>query len=426
MFSKKSYPAQLKELYSYKRLGIRPALEPIRKVLKTLGDPHKKCLFFHVAGTNGKGSTTGAISNILIESGYKTGSFFSPHVSDYRERIQINGKFISKKEVLETLHEMGDIYSKARKNNKRLPEKITFFEWTTALAFYYFAKQGVEIAVMETGMGGRLDATNIIKPLASVITNISLEHKKFLGKTLAEIAGEKAGIIKRGIPIISGVKNKNAKMAIAKMARMKNAPVLFLNDDFKVRVGKLYSKLLKEPLNLSPAMPGKFQKENSALAVMATIVAKGVEVLSESIESGITKNSLPGRFERQTLNGKQIIFDVAHNPPAIKELVKNLGAKFPASKFNIIFGTLRGKNYKKNLSLLKPITKKMTVISPDAFRSLSAKEITDHAVSIGIDAGEDENGKKVKTFIKSKVPLLVTGSFTVVESAKRSMSIYFK
>ncbi len=423
MFANKTYEAQLRELYSYKRLGIRPALPAIKKLLKVLGNPHKKAGFFHVAGTNGKGSTTGAIASILKEAGYKTGAFFSPHVIDYRERIQINGKMISKRQVLETLRKMGRLYEKA-KRKKEAPAKITFFEWTTALAFYYFAVNKVDVAVMETGMGGRFDATNVIRPLVSVITNISMEHKVFLGNSKAKIAMEKAGIIKRGVPMVCGETSLAAKDVIAKRANELNAPASFYGEDFWVRGKRFIS--LELGLDINPLMPGGFQLLNSSLAVEAVMRAKGISVSPKAIQKGLAKNSLPGRFEIAERKGVVVVYDVAHNPPSVRELIKNLKNSFGGKKYCVVFGVLKGKELRAVLKMLAPLTKEMAIIAPDEVRCVCAEEVLKTAKSFGIKAKKCAVSGELLRFIKkasasTSVPVIATGSFTVVEAVKKTL-----
>jgi len=421
MFSNKTYNAQIRELFACRRMGIRPALPPIRKLLKVLGNPQKRIRFFHVAGTNGKGSTTGAIARILMEAGYVTGAFFSPHVSDYRERITVNGRMISKKEVAETLARMGSVYKKALENGADVTQKITFFEWTAALAICHFAAKGVDVAVMETGMGGRFDATNVIKPLVSVITNVSLEHTAFLGKTVAQIAFEKSGIIKPGRPLICGVKQASAQNVVIQTAEERQSPLSLLGRDFKVTGKGEFSSNLCRRLQLKPAMPGVCQLENSALAAQAALAADGIEVSPENIETGISKNVLPGRFEVERFNGMEIVYDVAHNPPAVKELVRNITRRYPNRKFRIVFGVLKGKNYPMMLKLLAPAADRMVCIQTADFRAVPANEIASAARKTGIRAVANRNGN-LRPFLNGKSPILVTGSFTVVEAVKKAVA----
>ena len=419
MFTGKNYEAVLKELYGFKRLGIRPALPPVKKLLGVLDSPHKNRRFIHVAGTNGKGSTVAMIAAILKSAGYKTGAFYSPHVTDYRERFLINGKQITKKELMQTLRWMGKKWSAAQRKNKNLPEQITFFEWSVALAFTFFAKNKVDVAVMETGMGGRFDATNVIDPLVSVITNISREHTKFLGTTKAKIAAEKGGIIKNKRPVVLGDRSKPVREAIKKIARRRGARVYQVGEDFTVTDGGLFSSggfLIK----LRPAMQGRYQLSNSALAAQAVILSRLPTVGPDEIIRGVSSAALPGRFERVT-NGREIIYDAAHNPAAFRELAVELSRQSPGGKYDILIGFLRGKNYRAIMKIIAPLTGRMFCITPDDERACPARTICAAARDAGIRATVIKNPGGLERLANGKRPLLITGSFTTLAAAKKSV-----
>jgi dihydrofolate synthase/folylpolyglutamate synthase len=423
MFKYKSYDAQLRELYGYKRLGIRPSLPPVRNLLGALGNPHRKMNTVHIAGTNGKGSTTAFTASILKEARYKTGAFFSPHVLDYRERIQINGKMIPKKEVVEALRLMGEIYSRAKKSNGRLPKTVTFFEWTTALAFFCFARAGVDVAVMETGMGGRFDATNVVDPVVSVITTISIDHATFLGKKLSDIAFEKSGIIKKGRPVVCGAVPKGAADVIRETARKRRSKLFLYGKNFSVnRDGELLSDLTP-PIKIGPAMAGDHQIHNASLAAEALLASGSFEISPAQFSRGIKKTKLPGRFQVEKMKGGNVIYDVAHNPAAIKTLVGLLKEKYPKRKFNIIFGALRGKNVLAMLKELAPVTKKMACVTTDDFRAIDTGTLCRTAKKAGINA-KPVGGDSLAEFMRASIgaaPLIVTGSFTTVEVVIKSV-----
>ena len=419
MFKYKSYDAQLKELYGYKRLGIRPSLPPVRNLLKAMGNPHLKMKTVHIAGTNGKGSTTAFNASILKEAGYKTGAFFSPHVLDYRERIQINGKPVSKKEVVEALRLMGEIYTKAKKRNQRLPKTVTFFEWTTALAFFCFARAGVDVAVMETGMGGRFDATNVVDPVVSIITTISIDHATFLGNRLSDIAFEKSGIIKKGRPVVCGAVANSAAEVIRKTALKRRSKLFLYGKDFSVASnGNIDSKLI-DPQKIEPAMAGSHQIHNAGLAVQALLASGSFEITPAQFAKGIKKAKLPGRFQIEKKKDKTVIYDVAHNPAAIKTLVGMLKEKYPNRKFNIVFSALRGKDILRMLKEIAPITKKMACVTTDDFRAVDIESLCGYAKKAGINfkpIEQDHLAEFIRASCKpSGAPLIVTGSFTTVE-----------
>lgn len=410
MFEGKGYRRILAELYGMQRFGIRPALAPTVKFLRALGNPHKKLRCFHVAGTNGKGSTTAMTAASLAAAGYKTGAYYSPHVSDFRERFLINGAFVPRKEIYETLRWMGEAYDAALKGGDA-PRYLTFFEWSTALAFCLFARAKVDVAVLETGMGGRFDATNVVRPEVSVITNISLEHTAILGTSVAEIAAEKAGIIKKGRPVVCGGTDAAANRVIAAAARTKKSAALFIGRDFTVSGRGLFTAADGTRLRLAPAMRGTFQLRNAALAAQALLAQERFAVTPEQIERGVAAARLPGRFEMARRGGKTVIYDVAHNPAAMKELAKNLRAS-GIKKCAFLLGILDDKDFSAMLKILKPLATAVYCIKPDAKRGLDAGRLAAAARTMGIDAvaGAPRTPPSI---------LCVTGSFTTVEAGKK-------
>jgi dihydrofolate synthase/folylpolyglutamate synthase len=267
-------------------------LEGVKKFLSIIGNPEKRLKIIHVAGTNGKGSVCAMISSVLDEAGFKVGMFTSPHLIKVNERIRINDELISD----ENFKRIADfIYETEKKNNVSL----TFFETLTVMAFIYFNEKKVDYAVMETGMGGRLDATNVSKPIISVITNIGLEHKDVLGNTIKEIANEKAGIIKPNTTVVTSTKGK-ALSVIENIAEKHNS---------KLVVAKKLS-------NIELRLKGEYQKENASTAFA---VLKELGLNEDIILKGLKKAYWPGRFEFMDGN---ILLDCAHNPDGMKALVK--------------------------------------------------------------------------------------------------------
>jgi dihydrofolate synthase/folylpolyglutamate synthase len=252
-------------MYSLRRFGIKMGLSTIRKILTGLGNPQKSFACIHVAGTNGKGSVASSLASILTRAGYKTGLYTSPHLVDFNERIQVNHRPITNANVMAAYRAIRKVHSGDR--------EPTFFEFATVMAFFEFARQKVDWAIIETGMGGRLDATNIMRPRISIITNISLEHRDYLGNTLAQISGEKAGIIKNRIPIITGIRQKKALAVVEKTARDKSAPLYRLGKDFKVRrhaSGDFsYYGLEATWRHLKTGLLGRHQVDNAALVLAA-------------------------------------------------------------------------------------------------------------------------------------------------------------
>jgi dihydrofolate synthase/folylpolyglutamate synthase len=320
-------------------------------ICKALGNPENKFRSVHIAGTNGKGSTSHLIAAVLQKSGYKTGLYTSPHLKDFRERIRINGKMIPKERVVKFVEQ-----------HKKLFEKVqpSFFEWTVALAFDYFAKEKVDIAIVETGLGGRLDSTNVITPVVSVITNISFDHMNLLGNTLKKIATEKAGIIKKNIPVVIGETQEEIKSIFEKKAKKEKSPLRFADDEFqlkKIRHTKTIPPILIADVfagknlvlkNFRCALSGFYQRKNSATVLSTIDVLRENDffIPEKSIRQGFENVSkltgLQGRW--QVISKKPLtIVDTGHNEGGIIEIVNQL-KKTPHKKLHIVFGMVNDKD----------------------------------------------------------------------------------
>ena len=356
MTYKKTLDYLFAKLPMYQREGAIAYKEDIGNIIeaaKHLNNPHKKFKSIHIAGTNGKGSVAHMLASILQEVGYKTGLYTSPHLKDFRERIKINGQMITEQKVIDFV--LG---------NKHLFEKLemSFFEMTVALAFDYFAKEKVDIAVIETGLGGRLDSTNIINPELCIITNIGLDHTNLLGNSIKEIAKEKAGIIKRETAIIIGKEQAETKSVFKKVSATKNAPLYFAD---KITV-------------FNTDLKGNYQEENICTTVSAIKQLQGLgwNISDKNIKKGLGKvvknTGILGRW--QTLSeSPKIICDVGHNKDGIKEIVKQLN-KLEYKKLHFVYGTVNDKNFDKILSLL-PKDAKYYFCKPNIQRGLSAEDL---------------------------------------------------
>ena len=261
-----TYDACLRKMYRLGRFGIILGLTTIQDILSSLGNPQDTFKSIHIAGTNGKGSTASALATILRLAGYKVGLYTSPHLVRFNERIQINGHPITDECVVAAYEAVNSAHKGTR--------EPTFFELTTAMAFHEFARQKVDWAIVETGMGGRLDATNIVTPRLSIITNISLEHQAYLGKTIPKITGEKAGIIKEGVPVVTGVRQPSAVRVLTQHAKEKNAPLYRLGEDFGVRrhpgsESFTYCGITSVWKNMRSGLAGRYQADNAALVLAA-------------------------------------------------------------------------------------------------------------------------------------------------------------
>ena len=343
----------------FSRIGsaaIKKDLTNTRLICEYLNNPHTKFKSIHIAGTNGKGSVSHMLASILQTAGYKTGLYTSPHLYDFRERIKVNGEMIPQEFVISFV-----------KRVKPIIEKIepSFFEITVAMAFEFFAEQNVDIAVIETGLGGRLDSTNIILPELSVITNIGYDHMNILGNSLQEIAGEKAGIIKKGISTVIGEKKKETGNVFVKMAEEKNAPLVFAEDLFAVtrlQVGIQHLQLSvknitdKEDLQLTLDLPGIYQEKNiiTVLTSIEFLKQKGWKIGEEDIYLALQNvkklTGLHGRWEVAQTN-PTVVLEVAHNEDGIIQMARHID-QLNFDRLHIILGMVKDKEVNKVLGLL--------------------------------------------------------------------------
>jgi dihydrofolate synthase / folylpolyglutamate synthase len=312
-----TYTAAIEWLFGTQDSGIKLGLDNVRRLLSALADPQAKLRCIHVAGTNGKGSVCAFLDSIARAHGIRTGLFTSPHLVRFNERIQINGVPIQDEAVVSGIERIRALIE---------PEHHpTFFEITTALAFDHFQKERVELAILETGLGGRLDATNVVIPLVSVLTSIDLDHQHILGDTLAEIAGEKAAIIKPRTPVVSGPQYAEVRTVIDAVAAERSARLEYIT--FPIE---------RQPVGLA----GSHQKINAAIA-LAALRNAGVQINDPSVSKGLASVSWPGRFQRL---GDRIVLDGAHNPSAIDRLVTTWKEQMGGARPTIVFGGLRDKN----------------------------------------------------------------------------------
>lgn len=386
-------------LYSLHKFGIKFGLRNIRTLLRFVDNPHRSFRTIHIAGTNGKGSTSSMIAAILTAAGYKVGLYTSPHLVRFNERIRINGKMISDGDIVR--------YTKLLK-----PEiqrcKATFFEATTAMAFKYFADQNVDVAVIETGLGGRLDSTNVVKPVVSVITSIGKDHMEQLGDTLALIAGEKAGIIKRKVPIVIGDIRGVSRTVIVKKAEGKRSPII---DSSKIQL----------PGNLALGLKGKHQISNARTALAAVNIAcKYFVVGDKAIRLGLERTAhytgLRARFE--IVSGTpDILFDVAHNPDGMKTLVSEL-KNLSYNRFVVIFAVMKDKDYRAILTVLTSLNPTLISTQPNIDRALSVEQLFDISRSLKIKVVKADTIDKAITIGKKtagqKGLLVITGSHYIV------------
>ena len=417
-----SYNLTLKSMFGLRRFGIKLGLSTIRRILKGLRNPQDNFSCIHVAGTNGKGSVASALASILNASGYKVGLYTSPHLVRFNERITINNQPISNANVVEAY--------KAVKQVHRGNREPTFFEFTTAMAFYEFDRQKVDWAVIETGMGGRLDATNIIKPALSIITNISVEHREYLGNTIAQVAGEKGGIIKRYTPVVTGIKQKRALSVVKELAKTKSAPFFRLGDDFRVRRNRsgtfTYFGMENTWRDLQTGLLGNYQVDNAALVVSACEVLnkKNTNIPIKSIKEGLVNNNWPGRLE--VVSTKPfVILDGSHNLIAARNLARYLSDNLSDRNITLVIGILDDKPYSAMLKSLLPICSRAILTSPKIDRALSPERLFAVAESLISDITIiPDVTKAVNHAIESSRhgdAVCIAGSLYVVGEAKKAL-----
>ncbi|HJR81433.1 MAG TPA: folylpolyglutamate synthase/dihydrofolate synthase family protein [Anaerolineales bacterium] len=360
-------------------------LDRMFALLEELGNPHMKYPIIHVAGTKGKGSVCALCASALQAAGYKTGLYTSPHLLDYVERIRINGEPISHIQLVELVEQVKDAVA-------RIP-KLTTFEITTAIGFLVFAQQNVDAAVIEVGLGGRLDATNIVTPEVSVITSLSYDHMAVLGNTLAAIAGEKAGIIKPGIPVASAPQAGEALEVLERVAKERNCPFVFVGRDVKFerltssldgQTLRITDNLQSSTLELRLPLLGLNQIENAATAY-AALMTSGIEISEEAIRNGFAKVEWPARFE-VVRREPPVIFDSAHNQDSFVRLRETLEEHFPGRMVYLIFGASEDKNIPGMFAEIKPKVKRLIVTRADHPRALEAEEILELANQAGLES----------------------------------------
>ncbi|MBW2162023.1 MAG: bifunctional folylpolyglutamate synthase/dihydrofolate synthase [Deltaproteobacteria bacterium] len=358
------YPEALRWLYGLESRGIKLGLDRIAEAAEIRGHPERASRYVHVAGTNGKGSVAAMVESVLRAAGYRTGQFASPHLQRYVERVRIDGRPISEREAANRIEEL--------RADTRLPP-LSFFEYTTLLAFEAFRDACCDIVVLEVGLGGRLDSTNIVTPEASVITNISLEHQRILGDTLAKIAREKAGVLKPGVPCIVGARGTSVRRAISARASAVHAPLRRIDHDFEsewhdrslsVRVGD------RQWTGLRLGLRGDYQGDNAACA-LATLVELGecgFDVSNEHIRTGLKRAKWPGRLEWHS-GHPAFLFDAAHNATGCETLARYLDEREFPGRVVLLFGAMRDKDHRRMLAAFDGRVDRRIYTAPEIDRS---------------------------------------------------------
>ena len=406
-------------LYKLQRLGIKVGLNHTFELLQRCGNPQNQFQSIHIAGTNGKGSTSAIISSILMEAGLKVGLYTSPHLIRFNERIRVNGKPISDSKIVEFVDEhrsdIDDIES-------------TFFETTTAMAFRYFANKNVDIAVVETGLGGRLDSTNVLTSDLTVITPISLDHRDILGKNILDISKEKAGIIKNNIPLVLAPQDNAVSSQLLKIAGDLDSDIAIVDPPTKVTLSKSGTAFIKNGLSFKTPMIGRHQAINNSVAIEAVQIFMP-EIQKEVIDIGIQKVKWPGRLQRMSIE-KPIYYDVSHNAHGIQMTLQALHDIFSQKPIGIL--VMKGD---KEVDLVAAAIKNkfdQLIISGDTdLGLLSGADLSDKLSSKGlanstsIDRFEDALHHIAGIMGKDSPPTLIFGSHYVAEAVFNKFGFLF-
>lgn len=414
---------------SFQQVGgdaYKPGLERIAEFCRSMGNPQRSYFVIHVAGTNGKGSVSNMLAAVLQQAGYQTGLFTSPHLTDFRERIRVNGEMIPKQKVV-------NFVDRHKSEMERL--QLSFFEMTTAMAFDYFAHSDVEVAVIETGLGGRLDATNIVQPLISVITNIGLEHTEYLGDSLPKIAREKGGIIKKCTPIIVGEKNSNYNLVLEEIASDLRSELIYANEAFTLgecsydgdkQVVTMTRTRDGYPYQLRLDLLGEYQRQN--LATVATVLDKLHEATPLSISrrafvEGVREVSKLTAFRGrwQTLSQEPLIVcDTGHNEHGLAEVAKQLNARSNSGKLICIMGFCSDKEFDRMLALM-PSEAHYIFTQASIRRAASLEKMTEVATALALDfevaPTVEEAVAKAQLQLSKEDMLFIGGSTFVVAEA---------
>lgn len=373
MASKDEYRRVLEEIYALQKFGIKFGLNKTENLLERMGNPHRLLRCIHIGGTNGKGSVAAMISSVLSEHGYKVGRYTSPHLVRFTERFCINGKEVSPEEIIES-------YRRVSSSFVPNADPPTFFEATTAMAFDIFSRAQVDFAVIEVGMGGRLDATNVIVPEVAVITNVAMDHQEFLGPTLASIAREKAGIIKGHVPVVTGVRQPLVQGIIKATCYRKNAPIRLLGEHFRFRKeGNLFHYLgfSRQIRNLSVSLAGDHQKFNASLALAALEVLEERGLISleeEKIRAALKEVRWPARLEVLDQNPLTIL-DGAHNPHGAESLKQALRSTFSFNNLHLVLGIMADKDIKGIFRRLLPEAEMVIFTRPRYVRAADPESL---------------------------------------------------
>jgi dihydrofolate synthase/folylpolyglutamate synthase len=379
--------------------GIRPGLERISRLMENFGHPERKLKFIHVAGTNGKGSVCAYLTSVLRQSGYDVGMFTSPYLTSYSNRLQYNGHDIEDDILVRLVNRLKPAADEMAQSEWGSP---TMFEVTTALALLYYGTVAYpDYVVWETGLGGRLDVTNIVTPVISVITNVGHDHMDVLGPTIADITREKAGIIKAGVPVVSAVNQPDAIAIVKEKAQTQKAALYQLGDQFDYKPLQIaedeqkfsFQGPFRALQSLTVTMNGAHQITNAAVAVMTLEVLRQYYALiveDNDLQAGLRKASWPGRLEMVSRDPR-ILIDGAHNPEGMESLATALRDIYKFKKLNVLIAMMPNKNHEHSLRHILPMVDTLVITEPDFHKKMSAADLADIALGLRTDLERPRN-----------------------------------
>ncbi|MBE6069202.1 MAG: bifunctional folylpolyglutamate synthase/dihydrofolate synthase [Clostridium lundense] len=413
------------------KFGKNKGLERTNKILELLGNPHKDLKCIHIAGTNGKGSTTAMLTQILMESGYKVGMYTSPFIEEFEERIQINSNNIPKERLCEVVEKVKIAVDKTCELGYDEP---TEFEIITAVMFVYFQEEKVDYAVIEVGLGGRIDATNVVNPLISIITSISYDHVKILGNTLEEIAYEKAGIIKEKTPVILYPVEEEAKLSIEKVAKEKQSPIIYVKKEDSILKEKLYNVPYQEIIintsnntyEIQLSLLGTHQLLNCSVVINAAEELQniGVNIKKEHIIEGLKNVKWAGRLEM--LKAKpMVVIDGAHNIDGIKSLKNSINTYFKYNKCILIMGILSDKQVDDMVKVITPEASNIITVTPPSYRAENSSGLVEIIKKYNSNCEAIENYKeayeKALSYANENDLILICGSLYMVGEMRKTI-----
>ena len=417
-----AYQKSLDYLYSLEKFGMIFGLTQVERILSATGNPHKEIQAIHIGGTNGKGSTAAMMSSILQKEGYRVGLYTSPHLIRFTERIKVNGKEIEEEEVAALTEWM-----KKEIETAGIAPPFTFFDFTTAMALHYFKQKLVDLAILEVGLGGRLDSTNVVDPLISIITNIAKDHEEYLGKTILKIAKEKAGIIKKGRPLITAATQPQVLRLFSKICQEKGTPFFRVGKEFRYARAEdgdfdyegLNRKLWSIHLNLR----GFHQIINAATAfgVMEVLEDLGYRVSTDAMIEGLGEVEWPGRLEMVS-SSPRVILDGAHNPAGALVLKESLEKEFQFQRLILLIGIMKDKDIQSMLRLLAPLADHIILTRPHTDRatppSLLKKALGRSGKKAEIVEDLNKAIERGLSLVQKEDLLCITGSLYTVGEAR--------